>query len=143
MKTSRFTKNPSLSLQAAKIRQTRARCPLTHLTAAQVQQKTAAGKAIRHQYNFSEEFALFNVKATARIDIRRKHACLVESGDIFMKKGRGIRQGGENSAGTLEETPARHGNKEMRFENRSLRVSFSYLLMYEENTEGLLNTAGG
>jgi len=52
MKTSRFTKNPSLPLQAVKIRQTRARCPPTQLTAAQVQQKTAAGKAIRHQYKF-------------------------------------------------------------------------------------------
>jgi hypothetical protein len=60
-----------------------------------------------------------------------------------MKKGRGIRQGVENSAGTLEETPAMHGNKVMRFDNRSLRVSFSYLLMDEENVQGLLNTAGG
>ena len=86
---------------------------------------------------------MFKIKATARIDIRGEHACLVECEDIFMKKGRGIRQGGENSAGTLEKTPARHGNKVMRFDNRSLRVLFSYLLMYEENIQGLLNTAGG
>jgi len=37
----------------------------------------------------------------------------VECEDIFMRKGRGIRQGVENSAGTLDETPARHGNKAM------------------------------
>jgi hypothetical protein len=79
---------------------------------------------------------------SARIDIRREHACLVEC-DIFMKKGRGIRQGVENSAGTLEETPERHGNQVMRFDNRSLRVLFSYLLMYEENIQGLMNTVGG
>jgi hypothetical protein len=92
--------------------------------------------------NFSGEFALFKVNATARTDVRREHACLVVYEDILMNEGREIRQG-QNSTGTYEKTPPRHSNKLLRFDNQSLRALIAYLLTHEENIQGLLTTAGG
>jgi len=57
-----------------------------------------------------------------------------------MKKGRGIRQGGgENSAGTLAE--ARQQGNAIR---QPITTCFIFVSsMYEENIQGILNTAGG